>query len=145
MVPTEKELLEGLNEYTAHADELAEPMADEIPPYETLHGPIDVKSLRGMISARRIVSTEDMKAAIKRLQQSKWDSWFADCGVSEDYGESRDQPIPQKTSPPAEHEFSPLEKLKGSVTHLERPTDPAADWEEWSAYQDDSGSDHDNE
>ena len=90
---TEQELLEGLNKYTAHADELAKPIAGEIPPCGSLHGPIDVKQLRGVISTRRIVSTEEMKAAIKRLHQLKWEPWFASQGVSEDFGEERDQPV----------------------------------------------------
>lgn len=35
---------------------------------------------------------------------------------------------------PPPHEFEPLEKLKGSVKKFERPTDPAADPEDWNAW-----------
>jgi len=40
---------------------------------------------------------------------------------------------------PLPHESEPLEKLRGSVKKLERPTDPAADPEHWEAWFDGEG------
>ena len=40
---------------------------------------------------------------------------------------------------PLPHDSEPLEKLKGSVKKLERPTDPAADPEDWDAWFDREG------
>ena len=37
---------------------------------------------------------------------------------------------------PLPHEFEPLEKLKCSVKKFKRPTDPAADPEDWGAWYD---------
>ena len=37
---TEEELLEGLNDRTAHADELAQPLPQEVDPFERLHGSV---------------------------------------------------------------------------------------------------------
>jgi len=37
---TEKDLLKGLNETTAHADELAQPLSQEIEPLEKLRGSV---------------------------------------------------------------------------------------------------------
>jgi len=40
---------------------------------------------------------------------------------------------------PLPHESEPLEKLRGSVKKLERPTDHAADPEDWEAWFDGEG------
>lgn len=40
---------------------------------------------------------------------------------------------------PLPHESEPLEKLKGSAKNYERPTDPAADPEDWDAWFDGVG------
>lgn len=40
---------------------------------------------------------------------------------------------------PLSQEYEPLEKLKGSVKKLERPTDPATAAEDWDAWFDGEG------
>ncbi|AMQ90550.1 hypothetical protein [Marinobacter sp. LQ44] len=69
--PTEKELLEGLNPHTAHADELAEPLPQELTPLERLKG-----------SVKRY----------DRPTDPVWDEYFDSEGVSEDFMEDREQP-----------------------------------------------------
>ncbi|MCE0760087.1 hypothetical protein LWH94_12830 [Marinobacter sp. G11] len=69
--PTEKELLEGLDAHTAHADELAELLPQELTPLERLKG-----------SVKRY----------ERPTDSVWDEYFNSEGVSDDFMEDRDQP-----------------------------------------------------
>ncbi|WP_375176617.1 hypothetical protein [Marinobacter mobilis] len=69
---TEQELLDGLNPYTAHADELAQTLPQELTPLERLKG-----------SVKRF----------DRPTESVWDEYFdSEDGVSEDFMEERDQP-----------------------------------------------------
>ncbi len=68
---TEKELLDGLDLYTGHADELAEPQGNELTPLERLKGSV----LR-----------------YERPTDPVWDEWFESEGVTEDFMENRDQP-----------------------------------------------------
>ncbi|MBC7193725.1 MULTISPECIES: hypothetical protein [unclassified Marinobacter] len=69
--PTEKELLDGLDAHTAHADELAQPLAQELTPLERLKG-----------SVKRY----------DRPTDPVWDEYFDSEGVSDDFMEDRDQP-----------------------------------------------------
>jgi antitoxin VapB len=70
--PTEKELLDGLDAHTAHADELAQPLPQELTPLERLKG------------------------SVKRYDRPTEPVWgeFNDSkeSVSEDFMEHRDQP-----------------------------------------------------
>lgn len=70
--PTEKELLDGLDAYTAHADELAAPRPQELTPLERLKG------------------------TVKRYERPTapvWDEFFeSDEGVTDDFMEDREQP-----------------------------------------------------
>ncbi|MBN8241140.1 hypothetical protein JF541_18445 [Marinobacter hydrocarbonoclasticus] len=69
---TEKELLEGLDAHTAHADELAEPLSQELTPLERLKG-----------SVKRY----------ERPTDPVWDEFFeSDEGVTDDFMEDREQP-----------------------------------------------------
>lgn len=69
---TEKELLENLNADTAHADELAEPLPQELDPLERLKG-----------SVKRY----------ERPTDPVWDEFFdSDEGVTDDFMEDREQP-----------------------------------------------------
>ncbi|MDN6320990.1 MAG: hypothetical protein L0J77_14625 [Marinobacter sp.] len=71
---TEKELLKGLDANTAHADELAEPLPQELTPLEQLKG-----------SVKRYDGPTD----------PVWDEDFDSDGcVSDDFMEERDQPSP---------------------------------------------------
>jgi antitoxin VapB len=75
---TEQELLEGLDARGAHADELAEPLAQELEPLERLQG-----------SVKRYIRPTD----------PVWDEYFdSDEGVTDDFMEDRDQlsPTPDK-------------------------------------------------
>lgn len=74
--PTEKELLEGLNPHTAHADELAEPLPQELAPLERLKG-----------SVKRY----------DRPTDPVWDEYFDSEGVSDDFMEDREQPKKGRT------------------------------------------------
>lgn len=70
--PTEKELLEGLDAHTAHADELAQPLAKELTPLERLKG-----------SVKRY----------DRPTDPVWDEFFeSDESVTDDFMEDREQP-----------------------------------------------------
>ncbi|WP_339804640.1 hypothetical protein [uncultured Marinobacter sp.] len=69
---TEKELLEGLDAHTAHADELAEPLPQELTPLERLKG-----------SVKRY----------ERPTDPVWDEFFeSDEGVTDDFMEDRERP-----------------------------------------------------
>ncbi len=69
---TEQEMLEGLDAHTAHADELAEPLSQELTPLERLKG-----------SVKRY----------ERPTDPVWDEWFdSDEGVSDDFMQDREQP-----------------------------------------------------
>ena len=69
---TEKEILDGLDARGAHADELAEPLAQELEPLERLRG-----------SVKRYIRPTD----------PVWDEYFdSDEGVTDDFMEDRDQP-----------------------------------------------------
>ena len=70
--PKEKELLEGLDAHMAHADELTEPLPQELTPLERLKG------------------------SVKRYERPTDPVW-ADCdtqGVSDDVMEDREPPSP---------------------------------------------------
>ena len=73
---TEQELLEGLDAHTAHADELAEPLPQELTPLERLKG------------------------SVKRYDRPfdsvwDWDEWFdSEERATDDFMEDRDQPSP---------------------------------------------------
>lgn len=70
--PTEKELLEGLDAHASHADELAEPLPQELNPLERQEG-----------------SVQDYA----RPTDQVWDVFFnSDEGVTEDFMEDREQP-----------------------------------------------------
>lgn len=70
---TEQHLLKGLDAYTAHADELAQPLPHELTPLERLKG-----------SVKRY----------ERPTDPVWDEWFdSDDRASEDFLDERDQPI----------------------------------------------------
>lgn len=69
--PTEKELLEGLDPYTAHADELAKPDPTELEPLERLNGSV---------------------VKYERPCDPVWDEYFDGDGVSDDFMERRDRP-----------------------------------------------------
>lgn len=69
---TEQELLHGLDAKGAHADELAEPLSQELTPLERLKGSVK---------------------HYDRPTDSVWDEYFdSDEGVSEDFMEDRGQP-----------------------------------------------------
>ncbi|MEH6562307.1 MAG: hypothetical protein V7713_12845 [Marinobacter sp.] len=71
--PTETELLDGLDAHTAHADEVAQPLPQELTPLERLKG-----------SVKRY----------DRPTDPVWDEFFdSEEGVSEDFMEDRDQPL----------------------------------------------------
>jgi len=71
--PTEKELLDSLDAHTAHADEIALPLPQELTPLERLKG-----------SVKRY----------DRPTDPVWDEFFdSEEGVSEDFMENRDQPF----------------------------------------------------
>ena len=73
---TEKEILDGLDARGAHADDLAEPLAQELEPLERLRG-----------SVKRY----------NRPTDPVWDEYFdSDEGVTDDFMEDRDQPSPEK-------------------------------------------------
>ncbi|MBQ0748141.1 MAG: hypothetical protein KBT82_13350 [Marinobacter sp.] len=75
--PTEKELLEGLNPHTAHADELAEMLLQELAPLERLKG-----------SVKRY----------ERPTDPVWDEFFeSDESVTDDFMEDREQPKKGRT------------------------------------------------
>lgn len=74
---TEKELLEGLDAHTAHADELAEPLPQELTPLERLKGPVK---------------------RYERPTDPVWDEFFeSDEGVTDDFMEDREQPKKGRT------------------------------------------------
>jgi len=68
---SEKELLEGLDSFTAHADELAEPLPSELTPLERLKGTVK---------------------HYDRPTDPVWEEYFDSEGVSDDFMEERDQP-----------------------------------------------------
>lgn len=68
---SEKDLLESLDSFTAHADELAQPLPEELTPLERLKG-----------SVKRY----------DRPTEPVWDEYFDSEGVSEDFMEDRYQP-----------------------------------------------------
>ena len=73
---TEEDLSKGLDEWSSHADELAEPLPQELEPLERLRGS---------------VKRHDWPA------DSVWDEFFnSDEGVTDDFMEDRDQPSPEK-------------------------------------------------
>lgn len=74
--PTENELLEGLNPHTAHADELAEPLPQELAPLERLKGSVK---------------------HYERPTDPVWDEYFDSEGVSDDFMEDREQPKKGRT------------------------------------------------
>lgn len=68
---TEQELLEGLDAQAAHADELSEPLPQELTPLERLKG------------------------SVKRYERPTdpiWEEYFDSEGVTDDLMEDRDQP-----------------------------------------------------
>jgi antitoxin VapB len=70
---TERELLEDLDAHTAHADELAPVLPQELTPLERLKG-----------SVKRY----------ERPTDPVWDEYFdSEEGVTEDFAEDRDQPL----------------------------------------------------
>lgn len=70
--PTEKELLDGLDADTAHADELAEPLPQELTPLERLKG-----------SVKRYDPPTD----------PVWDEFYdSDESITDDFIENREQP-----------------------------------------------------
>lgn len=70
--PTEKELLDSLDAYTAHADELADPLPQELTPLERLKG-----------SVKRY----------DRPTDPVWDEFIdSDESVADDFMEDREQP-----------------------------------------------------
>lgn len=74
---TEKELLRDLDAQKAHADELADPLPQELTPLERLQGSV----LR-----------------YDRPTDPVWDEYFdSDEGVSDDFMEDRNQPGPHET------------------------------------------------
>ena len=68
---TEEELLDGLEPYAAHADELAEPQGNE---------PTALERLKGSV------------LRYERPTDPVWDECFEAEGVTEDFMENRDQP-----------------------------------------------------
>jgi antitoxin VapB len=69
--PSEKELLDGLDAHTAHVDELAEPLSQELTPLERLKG-----------SVKRY----------DRPTDPVWDEWFeSDDRATADFMEDREQ------------------------------------------------------
>jgi len=68
---TEKELLDGLDPYAAHADELAEPLSQELTPLERLKG-----------SVKRY----------ERPTDPVWEEYFDSEGVTDDFLGDREQP-----------------------------------------------------
>lgn len=70
--PAETELLDGLDAHTSHADEIAQPLPQELTPLERLKG-----------SVKRY----------DRPTDPVWDEFFdSEEGVSEDFMEDLDQP-----------------------------------------------------
>ena len=69
--PTEKELLEGLDAHTAHSDELAALMPQELAPLRRLNG-----------SVKRF----------ERPTDSVWEEFCESEGVSDDFINDRDHP-----------------------------------------------------
>lgn len=93
-VPTEKELLEGLDEYSAHADELANPNDNE-------WGESSDHSELGEHGDSAEGPLDRLRGSVKRYDQPleplpDWDAWFEDHGVSEDFMTDREQPGKQK-------------------------------------------------
>jgi antitoxin VapB len=72
---TESELLKGLNAHTAHADELTQPLEQELTPLEKLRGSVK---------------------KYDRPTDPVWDEFFEGDGVSEDFMVERDQPSHQE-------------------------------------------------
>jgi|TARA_Y100001968_G_C19436446_1_gene759971 antitoxin VapB len=71
---TEQELLDNLNRYSSHADELAELLPTELPPLERF---------------------KDCVKRYDRPTDPVWDEFFeSDDGVTDDFMEDRDQPEP---------------------------------------------------
>lgn len=68
---SEQDLLEGLDSFTAHADELAQPFLKELTPLERLKG-----------SVKRY----------DRPTDPVWDEYFESEGVSDEFIEDWDQP-----------------------------------------------------
>lgn len=69
---TEQELLEGLDAESAHADELAEPLPEELTPLERLKGSV---------------------LHYERPTDPVWDEYFdSGDGVSDDFMQDREQP-----------------------------------------------------
>jgi len=74
--PTEKELLDGLDAHTAHADELAEPLPQELTPLERLKGTVK---------------------RYDRPTDPVWDEYSDSEGVSDDVMADREQPKDGRT------------------------------------------------
>lgn len=73
---TEKELLDGLDAHSAHADELATPLPQELTPLERLKG-----------SVKRYE-----RPTAPASDPEDWDAWFEGEGVTEDFMCDREQP-----------------------------------------------------
>jgi len=73
--PTEQELLENLDAYGAHADELAEPLSHESESLEKLKGSVK----KFMRPTDPVIAPED------------WDAWFDEEGASEDLMKDREK------------------------------------------------------
>ena len=71
--PTEQELLENLDAYGAHADELAEPLPHESEPLEKLKGSVK----------------EFERPTHPAIAPEDWDVWFDGEGPSKDFMEDR--------------------------------------------------------
>lgn len=70
---TERELLEGLDAESAHADELATPLPHELTPLERLKGAV---------------------FRYERRRDPVWDEWFdSGEGVSDDFIQDREKPL----------------------------------------------------
>lgn len=69
--PTEKELLDGIDAHSAHVDELAEPLSQELTPLEPLRG---------------FVKHFD------RATDPVWGEYFDSDGVSDEFMEEHEQP-----------------------------------------------------
>ena len=72
-LPTEQELLENLDAYGAHADELAETLSHESEPLEKLKG-----------SVKKFERPTDPAIA-----SEDWDAWLDGEGTSEDFMKDR--------------------------------------------------------
>lgn len=86
-IPTEKELLEGLDEYGAHADELASITDDEW----------GLRSDQGSPDAPAESPLDRLRGSVLKYDRPlepvpDWDGWFDGEGASEDFITHREQP-----------------------------------------------------